>query len=540
MSAVINGTNGITFPTWTTGTRPASPAQGQAGYNTTIGAMETYTGSTWSTSDLPAVGASGNVLTSNGTSWASATPPSTTGGATETTTGSNITLTSSSNRVQSITPTADITVTLPDATTLSKGTPTFTITNVSSVYNVYIATSDSAIIKIVTPGTAIVLSLIGNSTSAGTWQINYLPILATIGSTTQFDSNSVNNAWDYSNGYNTQYLHNIALSSTSVVTIYARSTGIYAVAATISGATITYGSPTLISSYVGNFGAVGLSSSNIIVWSAQSGVNPKAYGLTVSGTSITVSTASASIGSYGSYLVSISRLNDTDALVGYYADSGSSTYGFRVVTHAGASAPTLGTVSSTIAAANVYTTFVPVTSIPLTSTTTLIAYCGPSSGGYYLTARVVTTSGSSAPTLGTALTTTVVAGAATTNGAAVVPYSSTEVALILYGTSPIVSFTISGTTVTQQASVVTTATSLPVLSWGTSTTTLANDYGSLYKYTYTPVSGTFVRSSASVSPPSSYNYQRGGNCVALDSTKYYMTSYKDTTNAGYGQVITLL
>ena len=72
MSAIINGTNGITFPTWTTGTRPASPAQGQAGYNTTIGAMETYTGSTWSTSDLPAPGTAGNVLTSNGTSWTSA------------------------------------------------------------------------------------------------------------------------------------------------------------------------------------------------------------------------------------------------------------------------------------------------------------------------------------------------------------------------------------------------------------------------------------------------------------------------------------
>ena len=62
MSAIINGTNGITFPTWTTGTRPASPAQGQAGYNTTIGAMETYTGSTWSTSDLPAPSTAGNVL----------------------------------------------------------------------------------------------------------------------------------------------------------------------------------------------------------------------------------------------------------------------------------------------------------------------------------------------------------------------------------------------------------------------------------------------------------------------------------------------
>ena len=72
MPAVINGTDGITFPTWTTGTRPASPAVGQVGYNTTIGAMETYNGTTWSTSDLPATGASGNFLQSTGTAWTSA------------------------------------------------------------------------------------------------------------------------------------------------------------------------------------------------------------------------------------------------------------------------------------------------------------------------------------------------------------------------------------------------------------------------------------------------------------------------------------
>ena len=72
MPAVINGTDGITFPTWTTPTRPASPAVGQVGYNTTIGAMETYNGTTWSTSDLPATGASGNFLQSTGTAWTSA------------------------------------------------------------------------------------------------------------------------------------------------------------------------------------------------------------------------------------------------------------------------------------------------------------------------------------------------------------------------------------------------------------------------------------------------------------------------------------
>lgn len=69
---VLNGTTGIANATWTTGTRPSSPVAGQTGFNTTLGVMETYTGSGWSTSDLPAPGTSGNVLTSNGTSWTSA------------------------------------------------------------------------------------------------------------------------------------------------------------------------------------------------------------------------------------------------------------------------------------------------------------------------------------------------------------------------------------------------------------------------------------------------------------------------------------
>lgn len=71
-SITLNGSTGIVNASWTTATRPSSPVAGQTGYNTTIGANETYTGSTWSISDLPAAGTAGNVLTSNGTTWTSA------------------------------------------------------------------------------------------------------------------------------------------------------------------------------------------------------------------------------------------------------------------------------------------------------------------------------------------------------------------------------------------------------------------------------------------------------------------------------------
>jgi hypothetical protein len=139
-SIVLNGTTGIANATWTTATRPASPVAGQSGYNTTIGAMETYTGSTWSTSDLPAPSTAGNVLTSNGTSWTSQTPatPNVSGGATITSSAVDITLTSSSNRVQNVSMTASgKAVILPDATTLSAGGPTFLILNNGGITNCF-------------------------------------------------------------------------------------------------------------------------------------------------------------------------------------------------------------------------------------------------------------------------------------------------------------------------------------------------------------------------------------------------------------------
>ena len=71
MALILDGTNGETFPSWTTGTRPGSPATGQEGYNTTLGYLEVYTGSAWVQAQLPAATSPGQVLTANGTSWTS-------------------------------------------------------------------------------------------------------------------------------------------------------------------------------------------------------------------------------------------------------------------------------------------------------------------------------------------------------------------------------------------------------------------------------------------------------------------------------------
>lgn len=47
MAITLNGSTGVTAPTWTTAGRPASPATGQTGFNTTLGTMEVYSGAAW-------------------------------------------------------------------------------------------------------------------------------------------------------------------------------------------------------------------------------------------------------------------------------------------------------------------------------------------------------------------------------------------------------------------------------------------------------------------------------------------------------------
>jgi hypothetical protein len=47
MTFIVDGSLGGTFPSWTTAGRPASPAVGQMGYNTTTGLFDMYTASGW-------------------------------------------------------------------------------------------------------------------------------------------------------------------------------------------------------------------------------------------------------------------------------------------------------------------------------------------------------------------------------------------------------------------------------------------------------------------------------------------------------------
>jgi hypothetical protein len=71
MAMTLDGTLGAFLPTWTTATRPASPANGQIGYNSTTGQIDQYVGSAWSS--VPTAGASQATATALGTVYAKQT-----------------------------------------------------------------------------------------------------------------------------------------------------------------------------------------------------------------------------------------------------------------------------------------------------------------------------------------------------------------------------------------------------------------------------------------------------------------------------------
>jgi hypothetical protein len=49
MTFIVDGSLGGTFPSWTTATRPSSPANGQMGYNSTTGNYDMYVSGAWTT-----------------------------------------------------------------------------------------------------------------------------------------------------------------------------------------------------------------------------------------------------------------------------------------------------------------------------------------------------------------------------------------------------------------------------------------------------------------------------------------------------------
>ena len=94
MTFLVDGTNGGTFPSWTTATRPASPAVGQMGYNTTTGKFDQYTAAGWTSVSTQTTGQTLQVVSATGTALVSIL-----GGPTSTGFSASITPTAATSKV---------------------------------------------------------------------------------------------------------------------------------------------------------------------------------------------------------------------------------------------------------------------------------------------------------------------------------------------------------------------------------------------------------------------------------------------------------
>jgi hypothetical protein len=370
--------------------------------------------------------------------------PSVFNGATVTSSAVDITLTSASNQVQQVAMTAyDKKVILPDATTITTlGGPRFVINNNGYIaFDVAVSTggrlfgvgggqsveislssnSNATQGWVVTPIGQVIGNSQGSGFTSGTTLLSYIP--ADINSTNSFSTNTFTS------------MACVALSTTSVMAVWiAPSTGYpTACVGTISGTTISWGTPAVVNSARAYtiVKMCALSSTTGLI-SIQSGANFYSVGFSVSGTTLSFSTISVA---GGSTVYNIVAITSTTAL-------NISSSGARVVTYNGASAPTNGAGLSITWDAGTTASIV-----PLTATTFLVGYQEQGVTNNSSFAAFVATVSGTTVTKGTTVFAT---GSGQTQGLGnVIGISSTEGVFVLSGQWQ--RWTVSGTTVTAGA-----------------------------------------------------------------------------------------
>jgi len=229
-----------------------------------------------------APGANGNVLQSNGTAWTSTAP----GISNIVTATGNTTLTSTPTLLR-ITPTNyGTTVTLPNATTMTVGTGKFTIQNLSE-YHVRIVDSSKTLLGFVDAFKTVNIDLASASTSAGTWTLNNAVRLG------------ISAAFNETTGLMNQFAGNdarvIELDTDRQLYIFGTS-GSILYGQVYDQTTNTFGSVTLIRNLgvLSSAGVEKIDANSAIVVTMQSGTSTaQAVVLSISGTTITVNTATS-------------------------------------------------------------------------------------------------------------------------------------------------------------------------------------------------------------------------------------------------------
>ena len=337
----------------TTGTLPIASGGTNATATPTAGGSIYGTGTAYA---VTAAGTAGQVLTSNGASAPTWSTVSSAGGATETTTSADITLTSSSNRLQkAIQSGSGNSFILPNATTIgTPGANIFQLVNSgSSTQQMYIENNSGGFIYKLSVGESVPIGLSNNSNANTGWTVNdsdgyyqrTLPTVVTTGTVWADFYGTIS-------GVGIDSLSSTAsIISYSILNTTSGFMDVYAVVATRSGNTFTFGTPLLIysgtasTSQAGPSSVVALSSTTALIQNSiinsTSPTSIQIFGLTISGTTIT-KTATALVPT-GTAVMRMRRITSTQAVVctSTNAISGSATIG--VVQHNGTSVPTSGT-----------------------------------------------------------------------------------------------------------------------------------------------------------------------------------------------------
>lgn len=202
-----------------------------------------------------------------------------------TTTTSSVTLTSASAAAITVTPsTYGLYATLPDATTCTKAISLFSIYNAGD-YDYGVKDASGAQLGWIRPRTGAVIGLADNSTSAGNWPTYGVE---KIGITATYVNSTLSNM-----ASTTGMIKRIAVDSNRSCFLFG---GVDCYAIIYDASTQTWGSATLVRATIASGAFVGvLSATNqVMVCSCTTTTGLEAVCLTISGTSITVETATKS------------------------------------------------------------------------------------------------------------------------------------------------------------------------------------------------------------------------------------------------------
>lgn len=294
-----------------------------------------------------APGTAGNLLTSNGTTWTSATAPA--GGITNIVTATGNTTLTSTPTILRITPTNyGTTVKLPDATTMTVGTGKFSVQNLSP-FDVRLANTSGTLLGFVPGYGTVEVDLVSNSTADGTWSLLGRTRLGISGQRT---TNTLSTGFS-----NISSINVIELDSDRVFYLLQNASN-HILGQVFDQSTNTFGSEVLIraASVAATSAVQRIDANSVIVVSTSTiGASFQAVVLSISGTTITVNTAASyGLPSSNDGLRCFEAIPSGGFIYGYYTSS-DTTIRLVGVSASGTTA-SIGTAVSTA-----FTSFSPVT-----------------------------------------------------------------------------------------------------------------------------------------------------------------------------------